>query len=230
MFDQIAIEKQQTQATFLAKVYGWMALALLVTALAAMYVANDPKLIETIILNRVVFWVLIIGEVGLVWYLSARVFSMSPEKATMLFFVYALLNGLTLSVIFLVYDIQSIGTTFLITAGTFSAMSAYGYFTKKDLTSFGSMLIMVLFGVIIASVVNMFIESTMLDKIITYVGVLVFVGLIAYDTQKLKNIQEGNHDAETVKKLSIMGALTLYLDFINLFILLLKIFGGRKDD
>lgn len=230
MFNDYALEKQQAQATFISKVYGWMALALLVTGLTDFAAANNEAVIETVIMNRLVFWVLIIGEFGLVWYLSSRIFTMSAEQARILFFVYSVLNGLTLSVIFLVYTSSSIASTFFITAGTFAAMSAYGYYTKKDLTSMGKILTMALIGIIIASVVNIFIQSSGMDLIISYIGVLVFVGLIAYDTQKLKNIYAGEHGSEEQTKLSILGALTLYLDFINLFLFLLRIFGGRRDD
>ena len=230
MFNDLALERHQAQATFISKVYGWMALALLVTGLTAFAAATSEAVIEAVIINRLVFWALIIGEFALVWYLSARIFAMSAERAKLLFFVYSVINGLTLSVIFLVYTSSSIASTFFITAGTFAAMSAYGYYTKKDLTSLGKILMMALVGIIIASVVNIFVGSSGMDLIISYIGVLVFVGLIAYDTQKIKGIYAGEHGTEEETKLSILGALTLYLDFINLFLFLLRIFGGRRDD
>lgn len=230
MFNDLALERQQAQATFISKVYGWMALALLVTGLTAFAAATSEAVIEAVIINRLVFWALIIGEFALVWYLSARIFAMSAERAKLLFFVYSVINGLTLSVIFLVYTSSSIASTFFITAGTFAAMSAYGYYTKKDLTSLGKILMMALVGIIIASVVNIFVGSSGMDLIISYIGVLVFVGLIAYDTQKIKGIYAGEHGTEEETKLSILGALTLYLDFINLFLFLLRIFAGRRDD
>ena len=231
MYNQeLTAERVREQSTFISKVYAWMSVALLITGVTAMATASNAQLMEMIFSSQLVFFALIIGEFALVWYLSSRIQSMSAQTATYLFFVYSVLNGLTLAVIFLVYTQSSIVTTFFISAGTFSAMSAYGYFTKKDLTSMGKILTMALIGIIIASVVNMFVESTMIEKIVNYVGVLVFVGLTAYDTQKIKNIYAGEAGTDEFKKLSIMGALTLYLDFINLFLFLLRIFGGRRDD
>ncbi len=231
MYNQeLTAERVREQSTFISKVYAWMSVALLITGVTAMATASNAQLMEMIFSSQLVFFALIIGEFALVWYLSSRIQSMSAQTATYLFFVYSVLNGLTLAVIFLVYTQSSIATTFFISAGTFSAMSAYGYFTKKDLTSMGKILTMALIGIIIASVVNMFVESTMIEKIVNYVGVLVFVGLTAYDTQKIKNIYAGEAGTDEFKKLSIMGALTLYLDFINLFLFLLRIFGGRRDD
>ncbi len=231
MYSQdLTLEKAQEQATFISKVYAWMSAALLITGITAMATASNEQLMEMIFSNRLVFYGLLIGEIGLVWYLSSRIQSMSAQTATYLFIVYSVLNGLTLSMIFVVYTGASIATTFFISAGTFTIMSAYGYYTKKDLTSMGRILTMALIGIIIASIVNMFVESDMTAKIINYVGVLIFVGLTAYDTQKLKEIYAGDAGSEEFKKLSIMGALTLYLDFINLFLLLLRILGGRKGD
>jgi len=231
MYSQdLTTEKIQEQATFISKVYAWMSAALLITGITAMATAANTQLMEMIFSSQMVFFGLIIGELALVWYLSARIQTMSAQTATYLFFAYSVLNGLTLSVIFVAYTRSSIATTFFISAGTFTAMSIYGYFTKKDLTSLGRILTMALIGIIIASVVNMFVESTMIEKIVNYIGVLVFVGLTAYDTQKIKNIYAGEAGTEEFKKLSIMGALTLYLDFINLFLFLLRIFGGRRDD
>ena len=226
----LTVDKAQEQATFISKVYAWMSAALLVTGITAYATAANDELIKGIFSSQLVFFGLIIAELGIVWYLSARIHSMSSQTATYLFFAYSVLNGLTLSVIFIVYSISTIATTFFITAGTFAAMSAYGFYTKRDLTSMGRILTMALIGIIIASLVNMFVESTMTAKIINYVGVLVFVGLTAYDTQKIKNIAAGEAGTEDFKKMSIMGALTLYLDFINLFLFLLRIFGGRRDD
>jgi FtsH-binding integral membrane protein len=231
MYNQdLALDKAQAQATFISKVYAWMSAALLVTGITAMMTASNEALMNIIFSNTYVFYALIIGEIALVWYLSSRIQSMSAQTATYLFIAYSVLNGLTLSVIFVVYTGASIATTFFISAGTFTIMSAYGYYTKRDLTSMGRILTMALIGIIIASIVNMFVESTLTAKIINYVGVLIFVGLTAYDTQKLKEIYAGDSGSEEFRKLSIMGALTLYLDFINLFLLLLRILGGRKDD
>lgn len=231
MYNQdLTLDKAQAQATFISKVYAWMSAALLVTGITAMMTASNEALMNIIFSSTYVFYALIIGEIALVWYLSSRIQSMSAQTATYLFIAYSVLNGLTLSVIFVVYTGASIATTFFISAGTFTIMSAYGYYTKRDLTSIGRILTMALIGIIIASIVNMFVESTMTAKIINYVGVLIFVGLTAYDTQKLKEIYAGDSGSEEFRKLSIMGALTLYLDFINLFLLLLRILGGRKDD
>jgi FtsH-binding integral membrane protein len=231
MYNQdLTLEKAQEQATFISKVYAWMSGALLITGIVAMATASNLQLMEMLTSNQLVYFGLLIGEIALVWYLSARIQTLSAQTATYLFVAYSVLNGLTLSVIFYVYTASSIATTFFISAGTFTAMSAYGYYTKKDLTSMGRILTMALIGIIIASIVNMFAEISILAKIINYVGVLVFVGLTAYDTQKIKGIYAGEAGTEEFRKLSIMGALTLYLDFINLFLMLLRILGGRRDD
>ncbi|GLB51134.1 inner membrane protein YbhL [Neptunitalea chrysea] len=231
----IRSEADSGLAAFMTKVYMWMSVALVITGVVAYYVSTNEALIEAIIVNRIMFWALIISEVALVWYLSANIHKMSSGNATAMFMVYAALNGATLSIIFLIYTMGSIANTFFITAGTFAVMSAYGYFTKSDLTKWGNILFMALIGVIIASVVNVFMGSGLLYWIITYVGVLVFTGLIAYDTQKLKNIYNGimttksDEVIEIQDKSAIMGALSLYLDFINLFLLLLRFFGGGRD-
>lgn len=181
---QIQIE----QASFITKVYGWMSMALVVTGITAILVASSPALINLVIGNRLVFFGLIIGEVLLVGYLAAAVHRMSADMAVLAFLFYALLNGLTLSILFVVYTSGSIASTFFITAGTFAAMSAYGYFTKKDLTSIGNLLFMALIGLVIATVVNLFLQNAMIYWITTFAGVLIFVGLTAYDTQKIKNM------------------------------------------
>lgn len=216
-------------SVFLTKVYNWMAVALLATGLVAYYVAQSEAALQIIVGNKIIFYGLLIGEFLLVGYISKRIHKMSSYNATMLFLIYAILNGLTFSVIFLIYTSSSISSTFLITAGTFGAMSAYGYFTKKDLTKLGNMAMMALIGIIIASVVNIFLQSSMMQWIITYLGVAIFIALTAYDTQKLKAIaQNGFSNEENMEKSAILGALTLYLDFINLFLFLLRIFGSRK--
>jgi uncharacterized protein len=223
--EQIKVE----QASFISRVYGWMSLALAVTAMVAMFVASTPALVEFIFGNKLVFYGLIIGELLLVGYLSLAVARMSATMATAVFLGYAGLNGLTLASIFLVFTAGSIASTFLITAGTFGAMSAYGYFTKRDLTSMGNLLFMALIGLVIASLVNMFFHSELLYWITTYAGILIFVGLVAYDTQKIKEMNViGNAGTDEDRKEAIMGALTLYLDFINLFLYLLRLFGRRR--
>jgi uncharacterized protein len=222
--EQIDLE----QSRFITKVYGWMTLALVITGAIAWTVASSPTLISIFLANKLVFWGLIIGELAMVWYLSAAVSRMSANTATFVFLMYALVNGLTLSVIFLVYTLGSIASTFFVTAATFGVMSAYGYFTKTDLTKMGNLLFMALIGLIIASLVNIFLNNSTLYWIITYAGVLIFVGLTAYDTQKIKEMNIiGNEGTEEDQKEAIMGALTLYLDFINLFLYLLRILGSR---
>lgn len=217
------------QAVFITKVYNWMALALLVTGVIAYLTATTPQLMNAIIGSKILFFGLIIGELLLVIYLSRSINKMSRNMAIGAFLLYSVLNGLTMSIIFLVYTSSSIATTFYITAGTFAAMSFYGYTTKRDLTSIGNMAFMALIGIIIASVVNMFLQNEMMYWIISYLGVAIFVGLVAYDTQKLKEIgNRGFASEDGMEKSSIMGALSLYLDFVNLFLFLLRIFGDRK--
>ena len=180
--------------------------------------------------NSMLFWGVLIAEVVLVMYMSARINKISFTTATLLFIAYSILNGVTLSILFLIYTASSIATTFFVTAGTFGAMALFGYVTKKDLTRIGSLCIMGVIGLIIASVVNMFLHNTMMDMIISYVGVLLFVGLTAYDAQKIKHLLSGDDIEvnESTQKTALLGALTLYLDFINLFIYLLRILGDRK--
>jgi FtsH-binding integral membrane protein len=214
---------------FMTKVYGWMTLALVVTGTVALYTASSQFLIETIFSSRLTFYGLIIAEFIMVAALAGWVSRMSASTATLVFVLYSALNGLTMSAIFLVFTAESIASTFFITAGTFGAMSLYGYTTKQDLTRLGSLLFMALIGLLIASLVNMFMRSTMLYWITTFAGVLIFTGLTAYDTQKIKNMNIiGNEGTDEDRKEAIMGALTLYLDFINLFLYLLRIFGKRK--
>ena len=225
--EQIGIKSYQ--ALYMTKVYNWMALALFVTGIVAYITATTPQMINYIVSSKLLFYGLILGELGLVIYLTAAIRKMSQTTAIASFLTYSVLNGLTLSVIFLVYTTSSISTTFFVTAGTFAAMSFYGYTTKKDLTSIGNMAFMALIGIIIASIVNFFLKSEMMYWIITYLGVAIFVGLTAYDTQKLKEIgSRGFSDQENMEKMSVLGALTLYLDFINLFLFLLRILGDRK--
>ena len=223
--DAVATEQQR----FMVRVYNWMTAGLGITGFMAYYIANSPTMLNIVFGNPIVPIVLIIAQIGLVFWLASRVMKMSTSKATGVFMLYAGLTGITLSSVFIVYTAASITSTFLITAGTFGAMSLYGYTTKKDLTSWGSFLFMGLIGIIIASVVNMFMESEMIHAIISYAGVLIFVGLTAYDTQKIKEMNIlGNEGTDEDTKEAIQGALTLYLDFINLFLMLLRLLGDRE--
>lgn len=217
-------------SALIKKVYAWMALALCVTGLTAYYVAGNTTLMTAIVTNRILFFGLMIGEVALVIGLTAAINRLSFANAMLMFILYSVLNGVTLSTIFLAYTMSSIATTFFVTAGTFGAMAFIGYTTKKDMSSFAGFFIMAIIGLIIATIVNMFVASTMLDWIITYAGVFIFIGLTAYDSQKIKNMlmEYGDDVNEGTQKLALMGSLTLYLDFINLFIYLLRIFGKRN--
>lgn len=230
MYTQLTADQVRTiQATFMNKVYAWMCLALTITGFIALRTANSEALLGLIFGSQFGFMGLIIVEIGIVIWLVSAINKMSSNMAIGLFLLYSALNGLTLSAILLVYTSASIASTFFITAGTFGVMSAYGFYTKKDLTSWGNLLFMALIGFIIASVVNIFMQSSALYWILTYAGVLIFVGLTAYDTQKIKKMSlELDAESEAGRKGAIMGALALYLDFINLFILLLRIFGQRK--
>lgn len=211
------------------KVYVWMTLALAITALTAYGVASTPALLTAIYTSKVLFWGLILTELGLVFYVSARIQRLSLSTATLLFILYSIINGATLAFIFAIYSTSIIVQTFVVTAGTFGAMAVYGYFTKKDLTSWGRLLLMALIGVIIAGVVNIFLHNSTMDLIISGIGVLVFVGLTAYDSQKIKQMLLMQEDmGETAQKVALMGALSLYLDFINLFLYLLRLFGRDR--
>lgn len=211
------------------KVYLWMTLALAITGFTAYYVAHSETLLMAIFTNQIVFWMLIIAELGLVIGLSAAINRLSLTMATLMFVLYSVVNGATMSFIFLAYTASSITNVFLITAGTFAAMALFGYFTKTDLTSLGKYLMMGLIGIIIATIVNIFTKSSGLTIILNYLGVLVFVGLTAYDAQKIKQMLLTAPDAnEDSQKIALLGALSLYLDFINLFIYLLRLFGKRE--
>ena len=217
-------------STLMRKVFIWMALALVITGVTAYGVATTPSLLIAIVTNKVLFWGLIIAELALVFAVSGAINRLSLATATLLFVLYSVVNGATLSVIFLAYSMPAIIQTFFITAGTFGVMALVGYTTKTDLTSLGKLLFMALIGLVIATVVNMFVGSTGFDYILSYVGVLIFVGLTAYDTQKIKQMCMQAPDAgEHMQKLALLGALSLYLDFINLFLYLLRIFGSNKD-
>ena len=221
-------ELAEANQRFMVKVYGWMCFALAITGFMSLFVVHFEPLMNFFVTHTGVFIFLLIAEVLLVVMLSARVEKMSLFTCTLLFLAYSILNGITLAPLFLVYTASSIASTFFICSGTFAAMSLFGYFTKQDLTKWGNILIMALIGLIIATLINLFMKSTMVYWITTYLGVFIFVGLIAYDTQKLKEMNViGNEGTEEDRKEAIMGALTLYLDFINLFIYLLRIFGKR---
>ena len=212
------------EQTFIQRVYQWMALGLALTGAVAMWASRSPTVINTLWSGG--FWPLALIEVGIVWWLSASVMSISPNAAATGFLVYSGLNGVTLSYIFLVFTRASIASTFFVAAGTFAACSFYGWTTKKDLTSMGGFLMMALIGFIIASVVNIFFQSPAFYWLLSYVGILIFLGLTAYDIQRLKGIQTSG--SGSIGQLAILGALTLYLDFINIFLLMLRAFGRRR--
>ncbi len=232
--DDITIGDVRSQSAFgalMRKVYVWMTLAMVVTGLTAYYVASSPELVYKIFAqSSAPMWILIIAEFGLVLTITAAINRISFATAGLLFILYSVLNGVTLSVIFLVYTVSSIASTFFITAGTFAAMSFFGYVTRRNLSGMGRILMMALIGIIIATIVNIFVKSSGLMTIINYAGVLIFVGLTAYDTQKIKLMfqQTDGTTNETTQKLALLGSLTLYLDFINLFLYLLRLLGDRR--
>ncbi len=215
-------------STVMRKVYVRMFLALVVTAFTALYVASSPALLTTILGSRAIFFGLMIAELAVVFVISGMLHKLSTVTATLLFYLYAILNGVVFSSIFVVYELGSIAYTFFITAGVFGAMSVYGLVTKNDMTRFGSYCVMALFGLIIATVVNIFVASSTLDWIISFVGVALFIGLTAWDTQKIKNAAYEVEPSQ-MGKLATIGALSLYLDFINLFLYLLRFFGRSND-
>jgi FtsH-binding integral membrane protein len=215
-------------STVLKNVYLWMTAALAISGLTAMVVAKSPAILSLIFANSFTMLGFFLAPFALVWFISARIHSLSIPTAVMLFTLYAVMMGTTLSSIFLTFTTASITNVFFITAGTFGAISLYGYTTKRDLSSWRTILLMGLIGLIIASVVNYFLDSEMLYWIISYVGVIVFVGLTAYDTQKIKQMAlEVGTNEDAGKRVALLGALVLYLDFINLFLYLLRIFGDR---
>ena len=211
------------------KVYVWMTLALAITGFTAYGVATSPGILQAIYGNQVIMWVLVIAELALVFGVNAAINRISLTTATLMFILYSVINGALLSSIFLIYTASSIATVFFITAGTFGVMALIGYTTKTDLSSMGKILFMALIGMIIATIVNLFVKSDGLMTILSYVGVLIFVGLPAYATQRIKNmLLEAPDASEGAQKVALLGALALYLDFINLFIYLLRIFGRRE--
>jgi FtsH-binding integral membrane protein len=214
----------------LKNVYLWMTLALAISGLTAMVVAGNAELVARIFATRGTLLILFLAQFGLIWAISSRIGTMSFVTATLLFLLYSVITGVTLSSIFLVFTMESLASVFFITAGTFAVVSIYGFVTKKDLSTWRSYLLMGLIGVIIASIVNWFLASEVMYWIVSYVGVAIFVGLTAYDTQKIKVLANQCYmeDSETQNKVALMGAITLYLDFINLFLYILRIFGKRK--
>ena len=232
--EKIIRQQEMTNAStfkvLMRKVYLWMTLALMITGITAAGVANSPNILALIYSSQVVMWGIIIAEFGLVIYISARLEKLSLRTATTLFALYSILNGVMLSSIFLLYSTAIISKVFFITAGTFGVTALYGYATKKDLSSLGNILFMALIGLVIATVVNVFMKSAMFDLILSYIGVIIFVGLTAWDSQKIKHMMMVQQDAdESAQKLALIGALSLYLDFINLFLYLLRIFGRSND-
>jgi len=233
-FDYTASSQSIPMAkTYLSGVFMWMFLALGITAATAWLFASTPSLMGMLITETgsmsITGWIVMLAPLGLVLWLSAGINRMAASTMVLVFVAFSVLMGASLSFIFLAYTGASIAKTFVITAGMFGTMAVVGYTTKTDLTKFGSLMMMGLVGIIIASIVNMFMQSPMMDYIISFIGVLVFTGLTAYDVQKLKRIgSQITEENETMRKLTIMGALTLYLDFINLFLFLLRIFGNRK--
>jgi len=225
----MSADAQLRQSSITSQVYAWMTAGLLVTGAVATATANSPMLLNLIFGNPFAIWILFIIEIGMVLGLSAAISRLSPGAATALFLAYSAVNGLTLASIFLIYTSASIASTFFITAAMFGVMSVYGYVTKRDLTRLGNLLVMGLIGFVIASVVNLFLQSAALYWIVTYAGILIFVGLIASDTQKIKRLSQQATDDSSARRIAILGSLMLYLDFINLFLLLLRIFGGRRD-
>jgi len=222
--------RQEASTIFLAKVFNWMAIGLGLTGIVAYLTASSGIAMQ--IVSSPMLMVLVLVELGMVFFLSARVDKLQASTATGLFIAYAVLNGVTLSTIFLAYTRSSIAGTFFITAAMFGAMAVYGLVTKRDLSGFGSFLSMGLIGILVASLVNMFFQSSAMSWVISMVGVLVFTGLTAYDVQRIKAIGEQGimtQGEEMVRKGSIMGALALYLDFINLFLMMLRFFGGSRD-
>ena len=223
------MEVSEAFPVLMRKVYVWMTLALLITGMTAYYVATNEVILTAILTNRALFYGLLIAELVLVIAVSAAINRLSLMMATLMFILYSVINGATMSVIFLIYQATSIATVFFITAGTFGAMAAIGYTTKKDLSSMGRILFRGLIGLVIATVVNLFIKSDTMTLILSYIGVIVFVGLTAWDSQKIKQMLMQAPDVdEASQKVALLGSLELYLDFVNLFLYLLRIFGKRR--
>lgn len=214
---------------FITKVFGWMFAGLAITGMVAYFTATSHTTMSFLTNHIYIIYIVLFAEIFMVYILSERIEKFTVFEATLIYLSYAALNGFVFSIFFIIYTKSSIATTFYITAGTFGFMSFYGYVTKKDLTSWGNLLFMALLGLIIASVVNIFLRSSTLYWVVTFIGIITFVGLIAYDTQKIKEMNIiGNEGTDEDSKEAIIGALELYLDFINLFLYLLRIFGKKK--
>jgi uncharacterized protein len=222
-------DAQLRQNRILGQVYTWMTAGLLVTSAVASYAASAPIVLNLIYGNPLTIWLLFLAQIGLVIGLSAAIGRLAPGIAVALFIAYAALNGLTLSAIFLVYTYTSIAQAFLAAAATFGVMSLYGSTTKRDLSTAGNLLVMALIGFLIGSVINLFWANSALYWLLTYLGIAVFIGLTAWDTQQIKRLSQQADDDTSARRVAIIGALKLYLDFINLFVLLLRIFGSPRE-
>jgi len=227
---KIVSAERSRQSVLFRNVYLWVTMGLVLTGVTALAVVDSPMLLNAILGSRFGFLIMILAELGLVWVLSARIWEMSFTAAMAMFFAYSVLNGATLSVIFLAYSLGSIASTFFVTAGTFAVMAVYGHVTKRDLTSIGNLSTMALIGLIIATAVNIFLQSTTLGWIVTYIGILLFVGLTAYDAQKIRRALLGDGVVADIdmQRIALLGALSLYLDFINLFLYMLRLIGDRR--
>ena len=223
------IAQVKVKNTFLSRVYGWMALALVISGVTAFLAATNETIIRLTIGNGFGFLILAVAELALVWWLTASIHKISSGAAFFAFILYSVLNGVTLSSVFLVYKIESIFMVFFISAGMFAAMAVYGTVTKSSLSSFGKYFAMALVGIIIASLVNFLLRSPMLDWFLSIITVVLFTGLTAYDAQKMLAVSNNASDDEVFKKASVIGALELYLDFINIFLAMLRLFGRRRD-
>src|SRR5262245_56233709 len=225
----VSADAQLRQRSFLGQVYAWMTAGLLVTAAVAAYTASTPLVLNLIYGNPFTIWILFIAQIGLVIGLSAAIDRLAPGTAVALFVGYAALNGLTLSAIFIVYTYTSIAQAFLVSAATFGVKSLYRATTKRDLSTVGNFRVMALIVFFIGSIINLFWANSALYWVLTYLGIAVFIGLTAYDTQQIKRMSQQAQDDTSARKLAIIGALKLYLDFINLFVLLLRIFGSPRE-
>lgn len=228
VYNTTSVAQAERVTAFLRKVYGWMFLGLGITAFVAHSVASSPDIVRALVGNQLAFFALFAVELGLVFYLSARVSSMAPANAAALFVVYSALNGVTLSVILLVYTGATIATTFLVTAAMFGALAIYGTVTTRSLAGVGQFVMMGLVGLILCSVISVFWHNDALEFLISVVGVIVFTGLTAWDAQRLRQMATALPDGR-VGSYAVVGALSLYLDFINLFLMLLRLQGGRRD-